>query len=210
LLRDFLVNIKYWTIFNGVFEKQKSTQNEIKNAGIVANQTSVADTNHTHINRDGCLREIYASLKVTELAALRAQFRERRSSVLKIKKRIVLLVVRSRWGNRKEALIWQGMNAGRTSLTHTAENLAEKLDMKQAQGEQVAVTLSRARSSPGSREIAMLTKLLAKGLARCHNRGGRMGAKWTLTVSPRSWLSARGRVREQVVWNFCVQSYVLR
>jgi hypothetical protein len=57
-----LVNIKYCFIFNGVFEKQKSAQNEQKNAKNCVIQTPGVRVYRVRIKYNFGLREIYCSL----------------------------------------------------------------------------------------------------------------------------------------------------
>jgi hypothetical protein len=58
-----LVNLKYSRIFNGVFEKQKSTKNEKSFAKIRVNLAWTSRVYHDRVKHDARLREIYRLLK---------------------------------------------------------------------------------------------------------------------------------------------------
>jgi hypothetical protein len=62
-----LVNAQVADIFNGVFEKQKSSKNEQKNAKIRANLRCRSAIYHERIKHDAALRE--ANVLVTGLPA---------------------------------------------------------------------------------------------------------------------------------------------
>jgi hypothetical protein len=58
-----LVNIKYWIIFKGIFEVQKSTRNGVLNAKIRAFATCRFRINHVCVKHDWELRDLYGSLR---------------------------------------------------------------------------------------------------------------------------------------------------
>jgi hypothetical protein len=62
VLATVVVNSKCSLVFNGVFEMQKSTRIEKKNAKMRVFGTADLRIYHTKINHDRPLREIYSSL----------------------------------------------------------------------------------------------------------------------------------------------------